>query len=114
MNPEGHYSIKRQTLWVGYKVHLTETCDGETLHLITHVETTPATTQDNAVTGTIHQALALRGLLPQAYLVDTGYTPMAPGTSWQVCGAEGAIAAGLTAVQTLFHPKLLGWDHPAF
>jgi transposase len=78
--------MKCQTLWVGYKVHLTETCDGQTLHLIAHVETTSATTQDDAVTGTIHQALALRELLPQAHLVDTGYTPVAPDTSWQARG----------------------------
>jgi hypothetical protein len=85
-----------------------------TSHLITHVETTPAITQDDVVTGTIHQALAIRELLPQAHLVYTSYTPVAPDTSWQARGAEGAIAAGLTAVQTLFHPKLLGWDHPVF
>jgi transposase len=29
--PEARYCIKRQTLWVGYKVHLTETCDAEDL-----------------------------------------------------------------------------------
>jgi len=26
-DPEARYRIKRQTPWVGYKVHLTETCD---------------------------------------------------------------------------------------
>jgi len=39
---QAHYARKRSTTWVGYKVHLTETCDDETPHLITHVETTPA------------------------------------------------------------------------
>jgi len=29
-------------------VHLTETCDDDQPHLITHVETTPATTPDSA------------------------------------------------------------------
>ena len=71
---EARFSQKRQTKWVGYKVHLTETC-GETLpHLLTNVETTPATTPDNAVTSTIHQHLDEKGLLPQEHLVDTGYT----------------------------------------
>jgi transposase len=41
-------------------VHLTETCDDETPHLITHVETTTATTYDGAVTETIQTALAAK------------------------------------------------------
>jgi transposase len=71
---EARFSKKRQTKWVGYKVHLTETCDDSLPHLVTHVETTPATTPDNAVLATIHQHLDDKGLLPQEHLVDTGYT----------------------------------------
>src|SRR5260221_9039249 len=41
------YSIKRQTEWTGYKVHLTETCDSHAPHLIVAQRTTEATTQDN-------------------------------------------------------------------
>jgi transposase len=41
---EARYSSKRETHWVGYKVHLTETCDGGHPHLITQVITTPTTT----------------------------------------------------------------------
>jgi transposase len=37
---EAHYSRKDQTLWTGYKVHLSETCDEQLPHLITHVHTT--------------------------------------------------------------------------
>lgn len=44
-DPEARYSIKRDTTWSGYKVHFTETCDADSPHLITHVETTPATTR---------------------------------------------------------------------
>jgi transposase len=40
---EARYSTKRGMEWVGYKVHLTETCDEGTPHLIVNVETTPAT-----------------------------------------------------------------------
>ena len=54
---EARFSTKRDIFWAGYKVHLTETCDDDTPHLITHVETTPATTYDGAVTETIHTAL---------------------------------------------------------
>ena len=70
---EARFGTKRQTQWVGYKVHLSETCDAHAPHLITHVETTPATTNDVAVTESIHQRLASRGLLPQSHLVDAGY-----------------------------------------
>jgi transposase len=71
---EARFSQKRQTRWVGYRVHLAETC-GETLpHVLTNVETTPATTPDNVVTATIHEHLAKNGLLPQEHLVDAGYT----------------------------------------
>ena len=35
-----------QVEWVGYKVHLTETCDEGLPHLRVNVETTPGTTPD--------------------------------------------------------------------
>ena len=41
--------------------------------LLTHVETTPATTYDGAVMETIHAALAAKGLLPEEHVVDSGY-----------------------------------------
>jgi transposase len=71
---EARFSQKRQTKWVGYKVHLTETCDETLPHLLTNVESTPASTPDNAMTATIHQHLDGKGLLPQEHLVDAGYT----------------------------------------
>jgi transposase len=37
---DAHYAKKHTTTWVGYKAHLTETCEPNQLHLITHVETT--------------------------------------------------------------------------
>jgi len=54
-------------------VHLSETCDEETPHLITHVETTPAPVSDLAVLPRIHEALQRQALLPNVHLVDTGY-----------------------------------------
>ena len=53
-------------------MHLTETCDEDLPHLITHVETTPATTYDGAVTETIHTALEAKALLPEEHIVDSG------------------------------------------
>lgn len=70
---EVRYSRKRQTEWVGYKVHLTETCDPQRPNLVTHVHTTSSTEPDQNVTATIHQALGDKLLLPATHLVDAGY-----------------------------------------
>ncbi len=72
-DPEALFAQKRETVWTGYKVHLTQTCDDDAPHLITHVETTPAPQADNDALSPIHQALATHQLLPQQHLVDTGY-----------------------------------------
>jgi transposase len=72
-DPDARYSRKRTTSWVGYKVHLTETCDEDGPHLITQVETTPATMADGERLPTIHHALAQRDLLPKVHLADAGY-----------------------------------------
>jgi len=71
-DPQAHYAQKRTTSWVGYKVHVTETCDDDLPHLITHVETTPAPQADDATVPLIHEALAARDLLPGVHIVDTG------------------------------------------
>ena len=73
-DPEARYSTKREVEWVGYKVHLTETCETDTPHLIVNVETTPATTPDDHMVERVHVSLAERGLLPAEHLVDKGYT----------------------------------------
>jgi transposase len=98
---EARFSSKRDTYWHGYKVHLTETCEPDSPNLITHVETTPATEQDNMVVERVHAALQAQGLLPSQHLVDAGYPsadllvtsreqygidllgPMRPDVSWQ-------------------------------
>ncbi len=72
-DPDARYTYKRSSSWIGYKVHLTETCDADTPHLITHVETTVATTPDCEVLPSVHQALARKSLLPREHLVDAGY-----------------------------------------
>ncbi len=72
-DPEARNRTKRQTNWTGYAVHLTETCLPDQPNLITHCVTTPATTFDGQVTAAIHQALAVKGLLPEEHLVDTAY-----------------------------------------
>ena len=70
---EAHYSKKRSTTWVGYKVHLTETSEAHLPLIITHVETTSAPISDDAMTATIHAELERKELLPAQHIVDTGY-----------------------------------------
>jgi transposase len=70
---EARYSTKRDTHWVGYKHHLTETCEPEHPDLITQVLTTPSTTPDCTMGPPIVQDLAARDLLPGTHLFDSGY-----------------------------------------
>lgn len=72
-DPDARYSAKRTTEWVGYKAFVTETCDDDGVHLITHVETTSAVTQDVDMGEPIHAALATKALLPQEHLMDAGF-----------------------------------------
>lgn len=59
--------------WVGYKAHVTEICDEDSPHFITHVHTTLSTVTDETVVEPIHQALAEKSLLPEEHLMDLGY-----------------------------------------
>jgi transposase len=70
---EASYGRKLTTWWVGYKVHLTESCDEDSPRLITHVETSRAGNGDVDVTPLIHQALKEKDLVPQEHLTDTNY-----------------------------------------
>lgn len=72
-DPQARYSRKREMNWIGYKVHLTETCEADEPHLITHVETTEATQPDSTVVDTIHADLYAHQLLPDEHIVDNGY-----------------------------------------
>ena len=106
-DPEARYSTKRTMEWVGYKVHLTETCDEEKPHLVVNVATTPATTPDDNMIIEVHESLKQRNILPHEQLVDKGYTdahvlveserdygvtiigPVAADPSWQARSGEG-------------------------
>ncbi len=74
---EARYNIKRQTAWTGYKAHLTESCDSDEPHLITHVITTEATIQDTSVVDELHDALTAKALPPSEHIVDQGYSDSA-------------------------------------
>lgn len=75
---DARYGVKRGSGWTGYKVHLTETCDGPeastTPHVITDVATTDATVADQDMTTLVYERLKQRDLLPSEHAVDGGYT----------------------------------------
>ena len=70
---DARYATKRQTHWIGYNVHLTETYGDDQPNVITHVETTHAAVSDNAVTETIHASRSAHHLLPEKHVADTEY-----------------------------------------
>jgi transposase len=104
---DARFSTKRETSWIGYRVHLTETCDADTPDLITHVATVVATTNDVEMTDVIQADLAARDLLPTEHFLASGYMsarhlltsatthgsdlvgPVLLDTSWQAAAQEG-------------------------
>jgi transposase len=85
---------KQDLLWLGYKLHVTETCDDPPAcgcppdpaapapsrcrhdvrpNLITHVATTSATVPDATMTTPINQALHHKNLAPARQYEDSGY-----------------------------------------
>jgi transposase len=74
-DPQARSSRKRDTIWLGYKVHLTETCDQDPQcpHLITQVTTTVATLPDTEVLAPIGEQLRAADLAPAEHYVDQGY-----------------------------------------
>ncbi len=98
--------VKRGSAWVGYKLHVTETCDADRPHVITDVTTTPSTTLDHTITQPLQTTLVEQGLSPGTHLLDTGYIdienmvvsqeahgiaicgPLPPDTSWQARTAD--------------------------
>src|SRR5450631_1489609 len=95
------WGVKRDTFWLGYKLHVSETCDDQPRcgcpgvdpgeggtgrgghdkdcaapafpNLITHVATTDATVTDNQMTPVIDDALAGKALAPGRHYLDSGY-----------------------------------------
>jgi IS5 family transposase len=71
--PDARYRSRYAVEWTGYLAHLTETCEEDAPHLITHVDTTPATVHEVRRVEAIHQALAAKDLLPGEHLADAAY-----------------------------------------
>lgn len=79
---DARFGGKRDLVWNGYKLHISETCDADPAtdddaagppNLITHVATTDASVPDVAMTEPIHAELARRGVLPAEHYLDSGY-----------------------------------------
>lgn len=85
-DPEMHYSTKRQMEWSGYKVHVTETCDEDAAHLVTHVMTCPAMQPDMASTAQTraNRTCDFAAVSPQPRSTDTWppRTCCRASTSW--------------------------------
>jgi transposase len=96
---DARWGVKRDAFWLGYKLHVTETCDDEPRcgcpaagdggpgrrghdkdcaspafpNLITHVATTEATVPDSQMTAVICDDLAQKNLAPGRGYLDSGY-----------------------------------------
>jgi len=96
---DARWGVKRDTFWLGYKLHVTETCDDQPQcscpaagdggtgrrghdqdcaapafpNLITHVATTEATVPDSQMTAVICGDLAAQNLAPGRDYLDSGY-----------------------------------------
>jgi transposase len=108
------YARKFTTSWVGYRIHITETCEEGLPNIITDVQTAPAPVADGDATPLIHEALKEKDLLPKTQFVDTGYLdaellaeskknygvdlygPTRPDYKWQAREGTGFEAAAFT------------------
>ena len=98
---DARWGVKRDTFWLGCKLHVTETCDDPPPcscrpgpagqepadgpghdkgcahlafpNLITHVATTDATVTGIQMTGAVHDDLAGKNLAPGRHYLDSGY-----------------------------------------
>jgi transposase len=121
-DPDARWSAKGDELfWLGYKIHLTESCDGAagaaacpaSPNLITDVHTTCSTAPDVTATAGIQQRLTEQQVKPGEHYLDSGYpsadlvaaaasdgiamvTPMLADHSRQARAAEGFDKAAFT------------------
>ncbi len=72
-DPEARGSKKRHQSWVGYKSHITETCNEGLPSAIVDVEVTDATEGDNDQLPAIQKRLAEREMQPGEQIVDQSY-----------------------------------------
>lgn len=73
---DARFAVKRETKWLGYKVHLTETCDQreDAPQLILQVTTTQAPAHDSSQLAAIVGEIRQQGDGAAEHYVDQGYT----------------------------------------
>ena len=76
---DARFRTTRDTQWTGYMVHLTETCEPNTVNLLTHVVTTPASVHEVKCTAAIHRLLSTNSC-PLGTI--SWMRPMSKRTSW--------------------------------
>ncbi len=72
-DPDARYGQKRGESWIGYKIHITETVDGEDANFITDMHATPADVNDSQALEDIQDNLDERDVTPDEQYVDQGY-----------------------------------------
>jgi len=92
---------KRQTVWEGYKAHVTETVEAGAVQLITDIELVAANAGDNEALAGIQTRLIARGLGPREHYVDQGYTS---GTNLVASAGRGIELVGRVAGDTSKKP----------
>lgn len=74
---EARFGQKRDLTWIGYRVHLSESCEETEPHLVTQVKTTLAPVADISMTDEIQTDLVAKGFTPAIHLLDAGYVDAA-------------------------------------
>lgn len=70
---EARMGNKKTRKWIGYKVHLSETCDEDSPHLITYVDTKLSSSKDHEIMDNLHKSLTQENLSPEQHFVDSAY-----------------------------------------
>ena len=106
---DARWGAKKDLHWLGYKLHISETCDDPPAcgcppqgwcghdvrpNLVTAVATTPATVCDIEMTTPVNTTLAGRDLAPARHYLDTGYASA-------LAILDAARLAGITLVTPL-------------
>jgi hypothetical protein len=76
-DPEARYRQQCDTQWTGYMVHVSETCEPTTPHLLTQVYATTAAVHEAQCTAPIHEVLDAKELAPREHCVDAAYVSAA-------------------------------------